>query len=220
MKYKETLGGLLILIGFFLSACQTNQTDELLSLDDISKASEVYTESDSMSTRAPTPIFYYDSISSFSQRISDSLHINPVSIKPLIVDVFPDRFGAVFTEKWYSKTEVDSLVFMRWTFDSKLKTENALYNWLDCYGPKCRAIPFGSETYFSKRGTMILWIQNELFFIESSRKIVESDWMIFIQDSRKRIDWKFFIFQQPNKKIVWKTVDEKGEWVNYNEIVE
>ena len=217
MKLRKIGLGIFILVSLFVTACQSNETNKSVSLDDISKASEVYDESDTISAKQEVSVQYYDSISSFSQKIVDSLKLNSKTIQLLDTMVFPDRFGARFVEKWYSKSADDSLVFMRWVFQSDLKATNALFNWLDCFGTKCRSIPLGTNTFFSKRGTLILCNQKELLFIETGRKIKEVDWLNVIQESKKQKAWKFFIFQQPNRKIEWKTVDENGDWEDYNQ---
>ena len=220
MKSREAIWYTFISLSLILSACQSNQKDDVLSLDDISEASDTYTESDSISTKKDIPINYYDSTSSFSQNLIDSLKFNQGSIVLLDTTIFPDRFGASFSEKWYAKSANDSLVFMRWVFQTELKAENALYNWLDCFGTKCRAIPLGTETTFSKRGTMILCNQKELILVETARKIDQEQWLKYIQGNNKKKEWKFFFVQQPNRKIEWKTINSEGEWMNYNEKID
>lgn len=220
MKNKEVIWYTFLSFSLIFSACQSNQSDKVLSLDDITESSEVYTELDSVPVQNEIGINYYDSISSFSQRLIDSLSVDRKFIKLLDTVIFPDRFGANFSEKWYAKSSSDSLVFMRWVFQTELKAENALYNWLDCFGKKCRAIPLGNETYFARRGTMVLCNQKELIFIESGKKIDQIKWLQYLQDANKKKEWKFFFFQQPNRKIEWKTINSEGEWVNYNEKVD
>lgn len=220
MKISEIIMILLLLASFSFTACQDKQKEDILSLDDISESSDKYSESDSLAKEELVKIKYFDSISNFSQTIVDSLKLTRVSINLLDTVIFPDRFGASFAEKWYSKSSSDSLVFMRWVFQSAVKAENALYNWLDCFGSKCRSIPPGTDTKFSKRGTLILCNQKELIFVESSQKLDQELWYKFIQGKRKEKDWKFFIIQQPNRKIEWKTISLDGEWLDYKDKVE
>lgn len=220
MKLRNVIFGFFTLLVLILTACQSKETDANLSLDDISKASMVYDESDTLSVKKEVSIQYYDSISTFSQTMVDSLKLDSKTINLLDTMIFPDRFGAIFSEKWYSKSPKDSLIFMRWVFQSELKAKNALFNWLDCFGTKCRSIPLGTETYFSKRGTLILCNQKELIFIETALKINESNWLKLIQGSRKQKAWSYFFFQQPNRKISWKMIDENGEWLNYDQKVD
>lgn len=199
------------------SACQSKQEDEVVSLDEISESSEAYAEKNNFPLQNDIAINYYDSISSFSQSLIDSLMYNPTSIGLLDTALFPDRFGASFSEKWYAKSKADSLVFMRWTFQSDVKAENALYNWLDCFGIKCRAIPLGMKTNFTKQGTMILCNQKELMFIETSKTIKADVWLQIIKGNNKNKEWKYFFYQQPNKKIEWKTINPDGEWKDLNQ---
>ena len=217
MITKKAIWILFTSLLIIFSACQSKQADKVLSLDEISEASDTYTEKDSLPVHKEIVIKYYDSISLFSQNLVDSLKFNVSTIALLDTNLFPDRFGASFAEKWYSKSNGDSLVLMRWVFQSEVKAENALYNWLDCFGLKCRAIPLGKESNFSKRGTMILCNQKELIFIETSKKIDPEKWLEWIKGKSKKKEWKFFFYQQPNRKIEWKTINAEGEWMDFNQ---
>lgn len=214
---REAPWVLFIFLTMIFSACQSKKVDKVLSLDDISEASETYLEKDSLPVQKEIVINYYDSISPFSQMLIDSLKYSQGSILILDTIIFPDRFGASFSEKWYTKSNGDSLVCMRWIFQSDVKAENALFNWLDCFGTKCRSIPLGTATKFSKRGTMLLCNQKELFFIETSKKINPEHWFELINGNSKKKDWKFFFFQQPRQKIEWKTINVDGEWKDFNQ---
>lgn len=220
MKVTNWIWSISVLLCFGLIACKSNQEEKALSLDDISKSSTVYNESDSVQKQVIIKANYFDSVSIASQNLIDSLKLNQNSIHLLDTIIFPDRFGAASSEKWYSSSPKDSLVFMKWTFQTVLKAENALFNWLDCFGLKCRAIPMGTNTYFSKRGTLILCNEKELYFIESSKKLDEISWLEKIKSNSKRKEWKFFIVQQPNRKIEWKTIDSEGEWMDYNQKID
>ena len=220
MKRKQSIWCACIALSLIFSACQSDQSNDVLTLDDISEASDAYVESDSLSAPPKVQVSYFDSTSSFSQNLIDSLRIDHSSIALITENHFPDRFGASFSEKWHSNFDGDSLVFMRWVFKTELKAENALYNWLDCFGIKCRSIPLGTETSFSKRGTMILCNQNELMIVESAQKMNQQKWLELIQGTNKNKAWKYFFVQQPNRKIEWKTINSEGEWMNYDDKID
>ncbi len=207
----------LLLTSLFFTACQSKQKEDVLSLDDVSEASKAYAESMRFPTEKTIHVNYFDSLSPFSQGLVDSFNLQLNSIHLIDTMLFPDRFGATDSEKWYSKTAADSLVFVRWVFQSKVKAENALYNWLDCFGATCRSIPMGTDAKFSKKGILLLCNLNELIYVESAQKWDSDAWLKYIQGNRKEKDWKFFIIQQPNRKIEWKTINSDGEWMNYHD---
>ena len=129
--------------------------------------------------------------------------------------LFSDRFGAKHTEKWYYKTEADSLVFFHWEFKDSLKTFNTFYNWIDCYGPKCKSVQVGMPAAFSKRATFFLVEGKHLYFVESDLKIDPEIYFAYFDGPQKKTKkfntWKYAVIQQPRKKAEWFSRNDKGE---------
>jgi len=107
-EMKKSL--LIFVLVIALLSC-SNKKEKVVNFDDISKSSERYkegqTKKDSLSTLPKT----YDLLSHFSKVWVDSLAFEKEKIFLLDTTLFNDRFGAKKTEKWYYKTEKDSLVF-------------------------------------------------------------------------------------------------------------
>ncbi|MGV3629997.1 MAG: hypothetical protein ACO1O6_02275 [Bacteroidota bacterium] len=211
----------IFLSGLLLFAC-TSKPEETVSFDDLTSDSEKYGKNDTVA-EVEKKAFYFDSISPLSQNLIDSLEFSRDLIFPLDSVLFSDRFGAKQTEKWYYKTEKDSLVFFHWEFKDSLKTLNTFYNWIDCYGPKCKSIQVGMPAVFSKRATLFLVEDKHLYFVESDLKIDSEKYLTYFDPPQKAKSklpakvkkWKYVVIQQPRKKAEWFSRNNKGELVPF-----
>lgn len=201
---------LYLFILMFLFSCKDAKKEEVITLDDVTGASSGYKETGKKEAGKKSENFlFYDSLSPLSKIVIDKFGVEKNTVFPLgAVAVFPDRFGAKYSEKWYRKKENDSLVFMHWSFESQVKAENALYNWLDCWGKKCDAIAVGDEKKMSQRPFLLLQGEKDLFYIESGTRLQPEEWLETIAGDLKRKDWTFYIIQNPGKKVDWMNVKD------------
>jgi hypothetical protein len=206
MKFWSIIFG----ISLFLFACK-NEKEEVVDFNSLSKPSgkDNFEDTSKVKNTVSKGLFY-DSISSFSQQIIDSLEFDNNMVFKLDTLIYPDRFGALKAEKWYLKTAKDSLVFMRWDFKNNVMSKNTFYNWLDCYGAKCKSITIGSKVSFSKRATCFFLVDKTLFFIESAQKMDGERWTAVLSNIRENKKFDFFMLQQPRGKGVWNSIDDKG----------
>lgn len=160
----------LLFVGLFFLACKNGNDAEIVDFNDISPDSKRNYEIDSNSV-SKNRKSYFDSLSLFSQQLIDSLEIDHEQIKKLDTLIFPDRFGAKKTEKWKKINEKDSMVFFHWEFSDSLKAQNTFFNWLDCYGSKCKSFRVGEEIKFSTRASSFLLYENHLFFFRRKSKL-------------------------------------------------
>ncbi len=191
----------LIIVSMVVFSCNSKK-EEIVDFDDLSEGSNKNYDKDS-SKKIETVALFYDSLNPFSQELIDSLNFDKKSITKLDTLFFPDRFGAKKTEKWYSKTEKDSLVFFHWEFKDSLRTYNTFYNWLDCFGKNCRSIKVGDKIAFSKRATLFLIQDKHLFFIESNLPIDYEKYLNYFDSKEWPREWKFLVNQLPRKKAEW-----------------
>lgn len=207
----------IFLAGALTFAACTSKPAETVSFDDLTPDSEKYGEDDTLSKSVDKKFFYFDSITPLSQNLIDSLEFNRDFVFPLDSILFSDRFGAKQTEKWYYQTEKDSLVFFHWEFRDSLKTFNTFYNWIDCYGPKCKSIQVGMPAAFSKRATLFLVEDKHLYFVESDLKIDPEKYLSYFDGPQRKVKkfkkWKYVVIQQPRKKAGWFARNDKGELV-------
>lgn len=78
-----------------------------------------------------------------------------------------DRFGP--KESWKIQISQDSTssTLSCWTFSDSIKTQNAFYNWLDCFGAKCKSLKVGEHTRIDENSGEI-WLKDTLFVYWSS----------------------------------------------------
>lgn len=204
-----------LLAAILLLNCKGQGKEEELTFDELSPASRKYTEGDSLKTEKTKAAYFFDSLSPFLRRFIDSMGLPHTNISDLDTLIFPDRFGAIKTEKWAVKTSDDSLVFMYWKFKDSVKTENTFFNWIDCYGSRCVSIHVGENKAFSKRGHLFL-VQGQYFFsIESNKKIDLERILSFFDHENWEKQRKFIVIQQARKKASWKKRDKAGELLDY-----
>ena len=205
---------LFLFILIFILGC-TGKKEETVSFDEITESSKNYQEGEQQELNTEKEIDLYDSLSVLSQLFIDSLHLDHTSIIIKDTNCFPDRFGALETEKWIAKTEHDSLVFFQWKFKDSTRTLNAFYNWLDCYGKKCKSIHVGDEVSFSKRAVLLLLQDQHLIFVESNHKIETEKYVSVFDQLNWNKSWKFIVNQIPRKKAKWFQRDEKEKLTQF-----
>lgn len=195
----------ILLTGLLIVSCK-GEEEQTLDFDDISKPSSRSEKADTARQEAPKVPVYFDSISAFSQQLVDSLGLNREQLFTLDTLIYPDRFGASATDKWYYLDGKDSLVFMRWDFRNNAQAKNAFFNWLDCYGSNCRSFTVGDKASFSKRATMFLLGDKELIFVESGQRLPADKLLLFATELEGQKLWDHFVVQPPRGKAEWKAV--------------
>jgi|GEM_PF-929995 len=195
----------------FLVACKSGNEQEVVDFNDLSKPSSRYGEGDSVVQPVAVKGFFVDSIEPVWKQFTDSMHWDKRTVFGLDTLIFPDRFGAVKTLKFYCKTPKDSLVFMRWQFRDSIPAQNAFFNWMDCYGKRCKSIRIGQEVNLSPRATCFLLQNKELIFVESRQKINFEQYLEILESLKFGKQWKYLVIQTPGGKARWNAVDPEGE---------
>ena len=203
-----------IVISFFfifsLFSCSQKRKEKTIDLSDITTSSERYKEGEEKKDSTAPLVMFTDSLLVSYLGILDSLKLDYSSIQKLDTVLFPDRFGAKSIVKFYWKEKKDSINFMDWEFKDSIKTTNAFYNWIDCFGSKCRSIKIGEKIKIQKRSLLVLVNEKHMIAVDSERKIDNEKWLKLLKDQGFGESWKYIV-SQPNKG--------KANWLNYkNEI--
>lgn len=195
--------------GFFLllfvtTACQS-EVEETVTLADISPSSEknrsVVPDVDSVAgNRKPNKSVFLP--------VVDSLFPEAEWIK-LDSLLFPDRFGAKKSEKWLVKTTKDSLTFMQFQFTDSLRTNNAFFNWLDCFGTNCKSFKIGGNVKINNRNALFLVGEKQLILIESTKKIDEKGIVVTLESDSTKQNWSYLVNMPKKGKSTWKKI-KKG----------
>lgn len=193
---------------FLFAACGEKKKEVLRDMKDLTPRSERdYTQQ--KNEKVDTIDF------GFNSGVANELGLNVSGIKFNKALMFPDRFLPKSTKKLILMQEVDSILFCQWSFKDSTQTKNAFYNWVDCFGEKCKSIKFGETINFQKDNFVILVNDTSLTYISSVKKIQQDDWLRFFEKTVAIKNWKTVIYQSSRSKATWfKVVDGKKEPLN------
>ena len=193
---------------FLFAACGEKKKEVLRDMKDLTPKSERdYTQQ--RNEKLDTIDF------GFNSGVANELGLNLSGIKFNKAPMFPDRFLPKSTKKLILMQEVDSTLFCQWSFKDSTQTKNAFYNWVDCFGEKCKSIKFGETINFQKDNFVILVNDTSLTYITSVKKIQQDDWLQFFEKTEAIKNWKTVIYQSSRSKATWfKVVDGKKEPLN------
>lgn len=190
----------LILILF---SCGGKGDDEVVDMSEISPSSKSKKDYSDFENQKKDSVSFIDSLPKQYIGLIDSLRIDHWNVQKLDTSLFPDRFNAKSNLKFCWKMKGDSISFLHWSFKDSVRTNTALYNWLDCFGPKCKSIKVGDKVNFQKRNMLIMVNENSLVFIDSEKKIDSEKWIQLLKDQRMGENWKFVISQTRKGKASW-----------------
>lgn len=200
-----------IFAAVLLAGCN-NQAEEIINFEDLIPSSERYSELDNEEGEAAVE----DSMSLIIKRFTD-VGIDVVSAEYNSQNIFPDRFGPVQNEKIRLISATDTLNYFKWIYSDSTKVMNAFFNWMDCYGKKCKSIFIGEEKNIQKSPLLIFVNDTALVFIESTSNIDIDKWEDYHKHIGYESDWSFQLEQKRWGKLSWFTYIEEDKTPYYNE---
>lgn len=198
-----------VIAGFLVFVSCSQPQEETVDFKDLAPNSERYKDGDPTEKPADTLAKDQRPAESAFLAIVDTLLTNSRWIKWDTV-LFADRFGPKTQEKWQVIGPNDSLVLLKYTFKDSLRVKNALFNWLDCFGPKCISYTVGGNLRIPRRQALILVGSQDLLVIEGNGKIDEKRIRKSLQPDPKKENWLYIIAIPRSGKTIWKRI-EKGE---------
>ncbi|MCE2711332.1 MAG: hypothetical protein LW688_02195 [Cryomorphaceae bacterium] len=143
----------------------------------------------------------------FNLPLADSCGIRLQEYNELKDPMFPDRFMPKSKLKLTLVARDESLLMGQWTYSDSLKTMNAFFNWLDCFGTECTSFKYGEEVNIQK-DAMILFINDtSITYFSSKSKLELNNWQRYLEKFYGIDQWDVVIWQQPRKKGVWMKYD-------------
>ncbi len=192
---------------FCLVAC-TSKNEETIGFDELAPTSKRYTDQQAADSAKALLLNERPESSPFLA-IVDTLMDDSRWIKWDTV-LFPDRFGPKNQEKWFTVGTKDSLVLLHYTFKDSLRTKNAFFNWIDCFGAKCKSYAVGGNIRIPKRNALLLVGAKQLILIEGNKSIDEVLIRSTIEKDPKKENWLYIVSIPKTGKTTWKRID-KGE---------
>jgi hypothetical protein len=193
----------LIYLVFVLFACQS-ESEETVSYADISPSS---TKNSTVKKDTSSAVLNEKPTKSLFLQLTDSLFPD-ATWKVLDTLLFPDRFGANKSEKWVVMTTNDSLTFMQFQFSDSIRTKNAFFNWIDCFGTNCTSFKIGGNVKIKNRNALLLVGNKQLVLIESARKIDEKGIVVSLERDTTKQNWSYLVSMPRKGKSNWKKVKQ------------
>lgn len=175
--------------------------EEVLTMEDImpqSKNEKPFTPKDNK------PTLNYG----FDVKIADKIGIQVMEIDSIEDPMFPDRFSPRSTIKLTLHLKDNPIIYCQWAFKDSIQTKNAFYNWIDCFGPKCKSIKLGQKVNFQKDNFVMFVNDTSITYVSSPRKLTAEDWMKYFELKNEIEDWKILIQQNTSSKAKWFMVVE------------
>ena len=145
-----------------------------------------------------------DSLLFWKQRYqSDSVKIKVDSMQPSFAKHFLDRFNPKHIIKNKLFHGGDSILHFRWTFSDTTATNNAFYNWLDCYGTTCLSLKLYEPFKIEKQATLIFRNHNSISYIRGKQNVSKEAWINFEKTLFPADSLSLLIVQQPGKNALW-----------------
>lgn len=195
---------LLSLILLVSAACGGNQKDEVIDMKDITPQAKHKVSV----LKAEEKALDYG----FNRSVADSVGLKVMEIDSVEEPFFVDRFSPRSQTKLELQLKEGQLLYCQWTFKDSLKTKNAFYNWIDCYGEKCKSIHFGQKVNFQKDNFRLFMNDTSITYISSSLKLSTKDWQAYLKSVNGVEEWKLIIEQATSGKAKWmRFFDDKLE---------
>lgn len=195
---------LLSLILLISAACDGNQKDEVIDMKDVTPQAK----HKEPVLKAEEKASYYG----FNRLVADSVGLKVMEIDSVKEPFFVDRFSPRSKTKLHLQLKEGQLLYCQWTFKDSLKTKNAFYNWIDCYGEKCKSIHFGQKVNFQKDNFRLFMNDTSITYVSSSLKLSTKDWQAYLKSVNGVEQWNLIIEQATRGKAKWmRFFDDKLE---------
>ena len=186
------------LLSFAFSCANDSNKSETVDLEEFlpqSKKEYNYKEDTVTQTKEHTP----DSIELFIQsRISNSVFVQKDKLSNN--KHFPDRLD--FQKKYYHELSIDSVLYELaiWEFEDSLHTVNAFYNWMDCFGEKCKSLRIGESKRMYKGAFQLFVDDTKLIYVSTNNNMNQLLWSDLFEPEIKQ-KWNYSLYQPLNRKV-------------------
>jgi hypothetical protein len=180
-----------------VTSCGEKPKEDVLDLKDIIPQSERYKEGDKKEEIKNESDFGFD------MDLANDLGINVMEVDSFAGPMFPDRFNPNTRIKVDLQMKDGLISYRQWTFKDSLKTMNAFYNWLDCFGEKCRSFRYLQKARFQPESMLIFLNDTSITYISSELKLDHKIWQQYLE-KRQGVDlWDDVLIQRKGAKVEW-----------------
>ncbi len=186
-----------------LTACREEEP-EILDFSDIVATSDRYGE-DSLQVNDSNP---EDTLAYLLKGLKES-GISATSVDPVLELTFPDRFGPKRAKKFQFAVAGDTIRYSEWYYGDSTRVMNALYNWIDCFGPKCKSVYMKERVNMQPKPFKMLVGDTTLVFIEAETSLDFEQWDDYMESLGYGKDWNLVIEQVKGSRARWYTYKEE-----------
>lgn len=191
MKYLSVLFFLFVLL-----ACGEGKKDEVIDMKDITpQAKRDY------DTTEKEPDLINDF--GFNRTLADEFGVQVMEIDSIAEPMFPDRFSTIKKQKIALQLKADQIIFCQWIFKDSLKTMNTLFNWIDCFGSKCKSIKYRFNENFQSDHMLIFVNDTSITYLSSALPLDEKSWQQYFEKVNGIEEWDNVIIQKAKRKAGW-----------------
>jgi hypothetical protein len=97
---------------------------------------------------------------------------------------------------------------MQFQFSDSIRTKNAFFNWIDCFGTNCTSFKIGGNVKIKNRNALLLVGNKQLVLIESARKIDEQGIVVSLERDTTKQNWSYLVSMPRKGKSNWKKVKQ------------
>jgi hypothetical protein len=139
----------------------------------------------------------------FKLAFADSCGIKITTVSDYTMPMFPDRFMPVSTFKLILNKKNENCILGHWIFKDSLKTINAFFNWLDCFGENNKPVKFGEERVIQKTSFIVFLNDTSLTYLSSDKPLDFQKWQCCLEKHFGIHSWDVVVIQEPRKKARW-----------------
>lgn len=199
---------LYLLIALLLVACKPDKP-EVVDEKDLFESSERYREDE-----VPTDEMNAEDSTANLKLELRAAGIESKEILAWTLPLFPERFGPESKQRLRFINESDTLYYANLRFKDSVRVMNAVFNWIDCFGPKCKSVYFGQGSAMQKRPFIVFIGDTSLIYLEAAVNLNFENWQKYLENKGYVRDWNVVIEQNKNSVARWYTYEDekKVKW--------
>jgi hypothetical protein len=124
--------------------------------------------------------------------------------------LFPERFGPKRSWRFQAVTANDTMRLASLSYADSLRVMNSVYNWIDCFGKKCKSVFVGQQVNMQRNAFMLFVGDTSLIYLEANEALNFESWQKYLESLGYEKNWNILIEQKKGGAARWYTfVDEK-----------
>lgn len=187
---------------FVIISCGESKSDDVIDMGDVTPHAKERIK-DSLSEKLPDTLSQY-----LDTALLTELKLAVNDICQVEIELLPQRLSPKSSFGYKMGFKKDSLTYIHWSYKDSVYTKNALYNWLDCFGTKCKSVRLGETVSMQRKGMLLFMSDTSITYISSNQPLKKEEWLTYFESYSNRKDWRLVIEQKNSGKATWFTVKE------------